>query len=204
VKEGSKQVVCWSAPSKMDTTSKASSKLMGDAQKTYKKNVSNDDDDERVHIPDNFEDSDSDNDSFAIKLSMLAGLETKGQTSKQALGEPSKQVWFMNEINVVNTKDSTKDVLAGITEDDGPINIEKASHSACSPEIFIPDDTIITTQESVGMEVDKESPGDDVPVQLKHMMEIDIAANQVQERRTSERLKKDTTLNIMEKVEKRA
>ena len=31
VKEGSKQVVCWSAPSKMDTTNKASSKVMGDA-----------------------------------------------------------------------------------------------------------------------------------------------------------------------------
>ena len=203
MKEGSKQVVCWSAPSKMDTTSKASCKLMGDAHKTYKKNVSNDDDD-RVHIPGNFEDSDSDNDSFAIKLSMLAGLETEGQSSKQAQGEPSKQVWFMNEINVVNTKDSTKDVLASITEGDGPANIEKASHSVCSPEVFIPDDNIITTQESVGMEVDMESPAGDVRVQLKHMMEIDIATNQVQERRRSERLKKDTTLNIMEKVEKRA
>ena len=135
---------------------------------------------------------------------MLAGLETDGQTSKQALGEPSKQVWFVNEINVVNTKEPTENVLAGITEDDGPTNIEKASRSVCSLEIFIPDATIITTQESVGIEVDKESPADDIPAQPKHMMVIDTAANQVQERRRSERLKKDTMLNTMEKVEKRA
>jgi len=125
---------------------------------------------------------------------MLARLETDGQTSKQVLGEPSEQIWFVNEINAVNTEEPTKKVLAGITEDEGHTNIEKASQSVCSPEIFIPDDNIITTQESVGMELDKESSVVEALDQPNHKMEIDAEAAQVQERRRSERLKKDTTV----------
>jgi hypothetical protein len=100
------------------------------------------------------------------------------------------------------------------TEKANGTSVEGAT--SLSPEIFIPDDNIINTQESVGaeMEVDNRS--------LKNLMEDgdkgDVPSSQVQkleaggegtslqedERRRSDRLKKDTNLHTMDKVKKLA
>lgn len=86
-KNNGKQVMqaSWSAPPKVDPSTRGTSKFMGYAQKSYKRS-SNVDDGEKVHIPDTLEDSDSDSDSFSQRLSLLAGMENVGQSSTMNSG----------------------------------------------------------------------------------------------------------------------
>lgn len=73
---------------------------MADAQKSYRKD-SQYENDEKVHIPDSFDDSDTDNDSFTLKVSKLTGLGDTGQSSsKDVPADATNQLWKMDtEIN---------------------------------------------------------------------------------------------------------
>jgi hypothetical protein len=51
--------------------------MMADAQKSYRKD-SQYENDEKVHIPDSIDDSDTDSDSFTLKVSKLTGLGDTG------------------------------------------------------------------------------------------------------------------------------
>jgi hypothetical protein len=73
-----------------------------------------------------------------------------------------------------------------------------------SPEIFISEDNIINAQESV--EVDEggqaiDDKGMEDAAQDNSEPEVAVKDQQVQERRRSEKLKKDTSLTTMEKFE---
>jgi hypothetical protein len=74
-----KQPVYWSAPPNIDFKRKSQTKLMADARKGYH-NSSYVNDYEKVHILDTFEDSDSDDDSFGLKVQMLTGMGNAGQS----------------------------------------------------------------------------------------------------------------------------
>lgn len=68
-----------------------------------------------------------------------------------------------------------------------------------SPEVFITDDNIVNTQESVGMEVDADGIVDEDRVAEETDNPAPTIPMMDQERRRSERLKKDTMLTTMEK-----
>jgi hypothetical protein len=55
---------------------------LANAQKSYY-NPTCEDDGEKVHIPDTFEDSESDSDSFRLKVQMLTGFGDAGQSSSK-------------------------------------------------------------------------------------------------------------------------
>jgi hypothetical protein len=57
-------------------------KLLADVQKSYC-NPTCEDDGEKVHIPDTFEDSESDSDSFGLKVQMLTRFGDAGQSSSK-------------------------------------------------------------------------------------------------------------------------
>jgi hypothetical protein len=59
--------VFWFAPPKIDFKPRSQTKLLADAQKTYK-NSHEEGEGEKVHIPENFEDSNSDSDSFTVRV----------------------------------------------------------------------------------------------------------------------------------------
>lgn len=191
-----KQVQCyWSAPPKLDNRSHEQSKIMADAQKANRGNR-NDSDNEKVHIPDTLESSDSDNDSFTIKVHKLTGMDDD-QSKHIEKGQSSKQVWFVHDSimdmdpkaipNTTTSEISLPDKSMDLIQSDATANkttTEKANGTSVegatslSPEIFIPDDNIINTQESVGaeMEVDNRS--------IKNLMEDgdkgDVPSSQVQ------------------------
>jgi hypothetical protein len=81
----SKGVQCyWSAPPKIDFKRKSRTKLMSDAQKAYL-NEDEGDMGEKVHIHDTLEDSDSDSDSFTIKVQKLTGVGEPSNTKAMKL-----------------------------------------------------------------------------------------------------------------------
>jgi hypothetical protein len=168
---------------------------MADAQKANRGNR-NDSDNEKVHIPDTLESSDSDNDSFTIKVHKLTGMDDD-QPKHIKKGQSSKQVWFVHDSimdmdpkaipNTTTSEISLPDKSMDLIQSNATANkitTEKANGTSVegatslSPEIFIPDDNIINTQESVGaeMEVDNRS--------LKNLMEDgdkgDVPSSQVQ------------------------
>jgi len=73
---------------------------MADAQKAFK-DPQNVEDGEKVHIPDTFEDSDSDSDSFTKKMAKLIN-DGMGQSSKQGEDGSDKQIWFMKNGSLDN------------------------------------------------------------------------------------------------------
>lgn len=191
---------------------------MADAQKSYH-NSSYKNDAKKAHIPDTFEDSDSDSDSFGLKVQMLTVMGDAGQsTSGKACEDSNKQLWFV-ETHIQDTMakklqdgstDGTEDKatmeLDGAKSND--LNLKSTVGSTLSPEIFIPDDTIINTQDSVEIDMDQQ---ENVPLPSEatrtndnaNMNEVDRVAQQVRERR-SERLKKDANLTTLEKTERAA
>ena len=80
----------------MDYKSRSQSKLMGDAQKAYNR-TNAEGDGGKVHIPETFEDSDSDSESFADKVKQLTGMD-EDKAKKGNKGESSKQMWFVKDI----------------------------------------------------------------------------------------------------------
>lgn len=220
-KDHGKQQVYWYAPPKIDYKRKSQSKFMADAQKVYKE-PGDDEEGEKVHIPDIFEDSDSDSDSFVVKVHKLTGMGEVGQSSK-ATGGNSNQIWFMNtnldenaftkpceDIASLKSNIPSENVLNDSEKLQSHIPKEKAVEASVtqneSPELFISDDNIIHTQESVDMEVDK-IVNDYVQVLseaqvIPEVINMKVDAQQGQGRRRSERLKKDSNSTTMEKVEK--
>lgn len=157
------QELYWSAPPKIDFKPRSQTKLLADAQKAYQSNR-DEGDNEKVHIPETFDDSDSDSDSFTIKVQQLTGIELP-QDSKEDKGESSKQVWFMKEVNpapesLPQLTTSVSPLASTVTAKDvdlpfttEPLCQDLEQKSTLSPEIFIPDDTIINTQYSVDPEL---------------------------------------------------
>ena len=84
------QAMYWSAPPKNSFNRKSQTKMMADAQKAPSDGGDND----KVHIPDTFEDSDTYSDSFIRKIKQLTSDEV-GQSSKEGQGDSSKQIWFV-------------------------------------------------------------------------------------------------------------
>jgi hypothetical protein len=156
------QEMFWSAPPKIDFKPRSQTKLLADAQKAYNTHP-NEGDGEKVHIPETFDDYDLDSESFSIKVQQLTGMEVN-QGEKGDKGEQSKQVWFMKDVaaTVESLPASTANdsfLADKICSDDitttkpiskKPICDNAAIQSTLSPEVFIPDDNIVNTKESVG------------------------------------------------------
>jgi hypothetical protein len=86
------QAMYWSAPPKI-SFNRSQTKLMVDAQKAIL--APNDGgENDKVHIPDTFEDSDTYSDSFIRKIKQLTN-EDVGQSSKEGQGDSSKQICFV-------------------------------------------------------------------------------------------------------------
>jgi hypothetical protein len=201
----------WSAPPKINYKSRSQIKLMANAQKAYK-NSQIEDNGGRVHIPETFEDSDSDSDSFTQKIAMLTDDEV-GQSSKQGGLGAGKQVWFVEtesldkmDVDFPVSKRAFDCSGGGLPSSDKLLDVsevipidtsadlatgakESKSAMSLSPEIFIPDDHIVNTQESVG--IDEMQDNADVSA-LIPMNNNSKSSQQVPEKRRSERLKKDT------------
>lgn len=152
-----KQQVYWSAPPNIDFKRKSQTKMMADAQKSYN-SPSCEADNEKVHIPETFEDSDSNSDSFGLKVQMLTGMGDAGQsTSRKECEGANKQLWFVEtqfQDNVIKKiQEGADDGLPGNTAmemdevktDDTSLNI--TTGNTLSPEIFLSDDAIINTRE---------------------------------------------------------
>jgi hypothetical protein len=196
---GKQSQMYWSAPPKVGRGDNTSTNLKSDVQKSYKKRCI-DDDGEKVHIPETLEDSDSDSDSFAQKLALLAGMDGVGQTSKNDQEDNSKQIWFMNETSDVNIEDLSLTKLDDKLKDDDIKNVN-VTINTLSPEIFLSDDTIVNTQESEIMDID----GGTLKGEVLLLPDYDVQSEKaipVQERRRSERLKKITPLTNLEEMER--
>lgn len=134
--------------------------MLADAQKAYK-NTCEEGEGEKVHILETFEDSDSDSESFSIKVQQLTGMNV-GQTGGDGEGESSKHVWFMQGVltsgdNLPHTKDVEMLIADVITKEssleklDTPLITDNSglNHTTLSPEVFLTDDNIVNTPESV-------------------------------------------------------
>jgi hypothetical protein len=98
---------------------------------------------------------------FTTKVQQLAGMDA-AQVDKGGKGESSKQVWFMdNAVPNVDILPLSK-VLSDKTSAEGSTDKSLSEmltcedtviHSTLSPVIFIPDDNIVNTQESAGVEL---------------------------------------------------
>lgn len=142
-----------------------------------------------------------------------------GQSSKDG-GLGKEQVWSVatdSNVNVngkiydevANLKISvTTDIISSMKDmpQDSPAVV--TSSPTASPEVIIPDDNIINTQESVDLEMEMcEKEDVDVPVVIPEAKNAPSKMKnkpQAQERRRSERLKKDAHLSTVEKVENNA
>ena len=136
-----------------------------------------------------------------LNLSLLAGMG--GQTSKNEQEDNSKQIWFMSETSDVVVKDMSHDTIADKIYDDNTKEGVSATVSTHSPKIFLSDDNIINTQDSENMDVDGSTQRDKDPPQSNSVLHSE-ETNQVQERRRSDRLKKDTPLTNVDEVERNA
>lgn len=141
------QEVYWSAPPKIDFNRRSQSKVMSDAQKAHI--APNDrEDNDKVHIPETFEDSDTDSDSFCQRIKDLTGAGDKGQSSHTTM-------FVQTKIFSKPAPDSAlKSMETDVSKDTLPDN-KHVSEKGCgskagqSPEVFISEDNIINTQESV-------------------------------------------------------
>lgn len=112
---------------------------------------------------------------------------------------------MMLHVELAKTNKQMDKMETDVVCTDAPTIISFVDHTV-SPEVFIPNDNIIHTQESVELEKDPEIKGSDINDATKQddqrVMDKDgDQVMQVQERR-SERLKKDAMLITMEKTEK--
>jgi hypothetical protein len=133
-----KQVMT-SAPPKMQQAI-SGGKLMKDAQKAYTKQDDSEMQD-KVFIPENIEESDSESDSFGERLRKL---NEDGQSSMQ--DGQREHLWF------VNVEPNGNEKLADTPQETvHPEKLDKCNQSEMppggkiseSPEVFIPDDNII-------------------------------------------------------------
>jgi hypothetical protein len=145
---------------------------------------------------------------------MLTGMGD----ARKACVDPNKQIWFVeSHIHDIMTE-KLQDGPADDKEDKTTMEVDEVkatelklkstTGSTLSPEIFISDDNIINTQDSVEIEMDQQEK---VPLSNEaaktnentNVNEVEKVTQQVPERR-SERLKKDANLTTLEKTERAA
>jgi len=202
-----KQVMA-SAPSKLQSTSVIDSgaKVMKDAQKGLSgQNILGGND--KVYIPEGIEDSDSESDSFGERLRKL---NEEGQSSKQSKNQ--EHLWFMevNENKAALCEESVADPVECMTvttpksvEALKNINVDKVS---VSPEIFITDDNIVNTQESLALLEENPMEMEMLPDDQKSLEGDKKVVEKTQAvhpiaRRRSESLAKEITIFTKEKTE---
>jgi len=175
------------------------SKFMGDAQKAYRKGM----DDEglnKVHIPESFEEPDTKSESLSDKLRKIGAYrEDKQRCSKDTSTQYHQKMFFMSSSmdvtpeNVVcdQTKDDVNENLVSPHVNTNNVRTETLPSITTSPEV-LSDDHIINTQESMAFEENT------VILTAQQQVETtDQDANggtKTQEKRRSERLKKDITM----------
>jgi hypothetical protein len=151
-----------SAPPKMGSGKTIGTKLMGDAQKAFKQQINVSDNEDRVQIPDNFEESDTESDTFSEKLRKIDADDIGQGCSKDMAGEVNKRVWrFETDPSFVNPIKSGVEQQPGkpkSTATEVGIEKEKSSDDIFipmfdSPGVFISDDQIVNTQGSAAEEV---------------------------------------------------
>lgn len=214
-KDTGKQQVYWSAPPNIDFKRKSQTKLMADTLKGQSK-ATLDEAEGKVHIPKTFEDSDSDSDSFDLKLGKLTGMGDLGQSSsKDKLGDPNNQLQFVETeargivpqklIQDIDADNKINNMLKGDIVDCVEAKDPPVMMNTLSPEIFMTDDNIINTQESVGQ---TEQPAEKVAMNESCVKDTSIVVDDkktsdqvLPAKRRSERLKKVDNLTTMEKTE---
>lgn len=113
------------------------------------------DDEDKVFIPENTEESDSESDSFGERLRKL---NDEGQNSKQS--DKQEHLWFveMNDGNPAiyekGADGPRKEVTLKDLNADGLPQVSSVGKQSESPEIFITDYNIIHTQESQALNED--------------------------------------------------
>jgi hypothetical protein len=147
-----------SAPPKIVYKEAEKPKFMHDAQKSYNRHI-NMDDNEKVHIPNTMEESESDSESFTLKVQQLTGMEDVAQSKpKSGQGESSKQMWRMETmVNELDPKEHLKnkkvdDIVSPMVTTDKLVE-EISPIPPTSPKVFITYDNIVNTQESVGIDI---------------------------------------------------
>jgi hypothetical protein len=216
--------ISYSAPSKMSSINSEKNKdvvicqdqpkklsIPDEVQDPSVKEVETNED--RVHIPENFEDSDMESETLSERLRGIGAFTGEGQCSKQNEDIENQQVWQM-EVDkdteptgyILNTK--IQDQSKGCSKSCDVLNLSSDGHP---PQMVIPSNTegvndeIINSQESVIT----DDGNDNAQVQVVKLVESQGdpvgAGNDVMEiqpeRRRSERLKKDIHLTTMEKNE---
>jgi hypothetical protein len=149
---------------------------------------------------------DSGSDSFPKRIEQLTHPE-KGQSSKGAHGGSSEQLWFVQAEENHPQKKTLGATLKLIEK--GTPKKRPLSHESQSPEIFMSDDNIINPQESSKNVADMKGHQDVVMEGDAIVEAMGEGLNQemvktvvIEDRRRSERLKKDAGLTIQEKIEK--
>ena len=196
-----------SAPSKLQSSSVIDSdaKLLKDAQNGLSSQIMLGGEG-KVYIPESMEESDSESDSFGERLRKL---NEEGQSSK--LGKNQEQLWFMevNENKAVLYDETVADPMKCISvTTPKSVEVQKSNNAdkvSVSPEIFITDDNIVNTQESLALPeevpMEMEIPQDDQK-SLKgnrKVLEKTQAVHPIARRR-SERLAKEITICTKEKT----
>jgi len=178
-----------SAPPKFGRGNFMGNNLMSDAQKISILQVGNDDRD-KIQIPDNFEDSDTESETFGEKLKRIDAYGDSGQgCSKNKEEEVNRQVWIFENEQVngdprntslgqmkegdKNTNGSTDQGLITVNTD--PISVTE------SLEVFLPDDQIINTLGSVNVEEER-------PQELFQAIEVDTSLNKPEDQQHDKRV----------------
>ncbi|XP_066316654.1 uncharacterized protein [Miscanthus floridulus] len=196
--------VTMSAPPKIGNLSTAGGKLS--VQKTYE----DDGKGEKVHIPETFEDSDSDSD-LGERIRKLEGFGDIGQgSSKQNDDKDTQHIWCMeNNTPALDLMQITNDAKKLKNAEEKDVTTMKQLVSVeinNQTELDFSDEAIMHTQESLVAE-------DEMVVQEELPEPQDAVTNggatagntlKIQEIRRSERLKKDIAITIQEKNERMA
>ena len=158
---------------------------------------------EKVQIPDNFEDSDAESESSSEKIRRLEGYEEVGKCSKLKEKENTQSFWCLENnsgLNVMNQMMQSK--LAEKTI----INSDNEASQVDQDVAKEDDNVVVNTQESTITNVET-SQDDDLKKKLesqKCKMIADgknLLAKEEQQGRRSDRLKKDILLSTQEKNE---
>lgn len=136
---------------------------MGDAQKAIKPQANEAGEEEKVQIPDTFDDSDIESEMLSDKLKKIDAYGDSGQgCSKEMENKVNKQVWLFENDQIQadlgklyegeqNEKLCEPTPQLSVGEDQAlgrnPIRVFN------SPEVFLPDDQIVNTQDNL---VDEE------------------------------------------------
>lgn len=203
-----------SAPPKRSIAKSVSgSKFMADAQKSYRNAQADEGMNDKVHIPDSFDESDTDSETLSDKLRKIGAYEGGDQSgSKDGDINDQQHIWHLEEnVDLALDTITSKDIDAVKTIDVIPDLVVEANNkndtvmpTMVSPVVFLPDDHIINTQESTASEINTQ-PSQQIQDDIGgETQEVDLKSTKgaaQQEKRRSERLKKTIALTTQEKVD---